>query len=251
MPWQSNQRRFSFLLTCRFLYVVPMDAGPTLLEAARRMNVDAFAKIFDLYAPAIYNYAFRLCRDPLMADQIVGDVFAKLSEHLSTRQGPIINLRAYLYELAYHLAVKETRYSHRSALMKPVDLIHYVRHSPDVSAEKRTSFEAAMRAIMNDLKDDQRHVVILRFMEGFSLKETAAIIGITVNNVKVIQNRAVTALRAALDYPRDEINVALKSFYYLEILKAVYPPELFESRRAAPITPRRESMGQDLHLAYH
>lgn len=221
------------------------------LEAASRMNVDAVAKIFDFYAPAIYNYAFRLCRDPLIADQIVGNVFAKLSEHLSTGGGPIINLRAYLYELAYHLIVHEARYSQRSELMKAADLPHYVGSSADISAEKQALFAAAMRALMNDLKDDQRHVVILRFMEGLSLKETAAIIGKKVNNVKVTQNRAVAALRKALGYPVDEINVALKSFNYLEILKAVYPQELFEARRAAPIASPRESIRQDLHLAYH
>jgi DNA-directed RNA polymerase specialized sigma24 family protein len=37
-------------------------------------------------------------------------------------------------------------------------------------------------------------------MEGFSLKETAAIIGKKVGNVKVIQTRAISALRRALDY---------------------------------------------------
>ena len=61
-------------------------------------------------------------------------------------------------------------------------------------------FETVLRAIMNDLTEDQRHVLILRFMEGFSLKETAVIIGKKVGNVKVIQNRAISALREALDY---------------------------------------------------
>jgi len=215
------------------------------------MNADALARIFDLYAPAIYNYAFRLCRDPLRADQIVGDVFANLSERLSTGQGLIINLRAYLYEVAHHFVVDQARDSHPSALVKAVDLLHYVGYCTDVSAEKRASFEAAMRAIMNNLTDDQRHVVILRFMEGFSLKETAAIIGKKVNNVKVTQNRAIAALHKVLDYPIDEINVALKSFHYLEILKANYPPELFVARQAAPIAPPRERVGQDSHLAYH
>jgi RNA polymerase sigma-70 factor (ECF subfamily) len=216
----------------------------------RRMNVDTLAKIFDLYAPAIYNYAFRLCRDPLIADQIVGDVFAKLSEHLSTNGGPIINLRAYLYELAHHLVAHEARYSQRLELMQ-ADLLHYVGYSADISAEKKALFEAAMRALMNELNDDQRHVVILRFMEGLSLKETAAIIGKKVNNVKVTQNRAVAALHKALGYSVGEINGALKSFNYLEILKAEYPPELVVARRAAPLASPRTSIGQDLQLAYH
>lgn len=221
------------------------------MEAARKMSVDVFAKIFDLYAPAIYNYAFRLCHDPLKADQIVGNVFTRLVEHLSMGHGSIINVRTYLYELAYHLVVNETCNAHHSALMKAVDVRHDARYSGDVSSEDWISFEVAMRAILNDLTDDQRHVVILRFMEGFSLKETAAIIGKTVNNVKVIQNRALASLRRVLGYPIDEMNVTLKSFNFLEILKSVYPPELFAARRASPMVPPRASIGQDMHLAYH
>ena len=53
---------------------------------------------------------------------------------------------------------------------------------------------------MNDLTEDQRQVIILRYLEEFSLKETALIIGKKVNNVKVIQNRAVAALRKTLEY---------------------------------------------------
>ena len=215
------------------------------------MNVDAFAKIFDFYAPAIYNYAFRLYRDPLMSDQFVGDVFARLPEHFATGSGLIINLRARLYEVAYRLVVTEARYSHALAPTKADGLRPYIGHPADFSAKKWASFEAAMMAIMNDLTDDQRHVVILRFMEGFSLKETAAILGKTVNHVKVIQNRGVTTLRRVLEYPTDEINVALRSFNYLETLKAAYPQELFEARRAAPIASSRESVRQDLHFAYH
>ena len=215
------------------------------------MSVDVFAKLFDLYAPAIYNYAFRLCDDPLIADQIVGNVFTSLAEHLSMGHGSMINVRAYLYELAYHLVVKEVCNAHSSALMKAVDARYEARYPVDVSAKDWMSFEVAMRAILNDLTDDQRHVVILRFMEGFSLKETAAIMGKTVNNVKVIQNRALASLRKVLGCPIDEINVTLKAFNFLEILKSVYPPELFAARRASPMAPPRASIGKDMHLAYH
>ena len=61
-------------------------------------------------------------------------------------------------------------------------------------------FETVIRAIKDDLTEDQRHVIILRFLEGFSLRETAEIIGKEVYNVKVIQNRGVAKLRKALDY---------------------------------------------------
>lgn len=172
----------------------------TLLEAARQMDRTALVEIFDLYSPSLYNYALHLCNDSLMADYIVGDVFAKLLEHLSAGRGPSVNLRSYLYEMTYHLVVDEARYSHRASPLESVDLMHPDGFLTHVSAENRILFETIIRAIRKDLTPDQRHVVILRFLEGFSLQETATIIGKDVNNVKVIQNRAVAALRKALEH---------------------------------------------------
>jgi RNA polymerase sigma-70 factor (ECF subfamily) len=59
-------------------------------------------------------------------------------------------------------------------------------------------FDTVIVAIKHKLTEDQRHVIILRYLEGFSLRETADIMGKEVYNVKVIQNRGVAKLRKAL-----------------------------------------------------
>ena len=61
-------------------------------------------------------------------------------------------------------------------------------------------FDAVITAIKKHLTEDQRHVITLRFLEGFSLRETADIMGKEVYNVKVIQNRGVAKIRKALGY---------------------------------------------------
>lgn len=177
-----------------------MEADITLLDAAKSMNQDALVKIFDLYSSALYNYALRLCNDPLEADQVVGDVFAKLLEQLSLGNGPSTNLRSYLYEMTYHLVIDKSRYSRREAPLETVDFARQDRSSALLGLEDRMLFDAVILAIKNHLTEDQRHVIILRFLEGFSLRETAKIIGKEVYNVKVIQNRGVAKLRKALDY---------------------------------------------------
>jgi RNA polymerase sigma-70 factor, ECF subfamily len=171
-----------------------------LLEAARGMDKEALVEIFDLYSSALYNYALRLCNDPLRADHIVGDVFAKLLDQLSKGSGPSTNLRSYLYETTYHLIVDEARYSHREAPLEVVDFLRYDGQSSVVNLENRMLFDAVIVAIKNHLTEDQRHVMILRFLEGFSLRETADIMGKEVYNVKVIQNRGVAKIRKALGY---------------------------------------------------
>lgn len=184
-----------------------METELSLLDAAKRLDQEALVKIFDLYASPLYKYALRLCGDPLLADHIVGDVFAKLLDQLSSGNGPRSNLRSYLYQAAYHIIVDEVRSSQRQA---PLDTLSSL--SAGVPGfEDRIMFEKVLDAIRHDLTDDQRDVVILRFLEEFSLRETAAILGKEVNHVKVIQTRAIakirkvfetSEMRAALALPR-------------------------------------------------
>ena len=169
-----------------------------LLEAVRNMNKDALVEIFDLYSSALYSYALRLCNDPLKADHIVGDVFAKLLDQCSAGNGPTTNLRSYLYETTYHLIIDEARYSHREAPLEVVDLFRNDGYSVLTTLENRILFDTVIVAIKHKLTEDQRHVIILRYLEGFSLRETADIMGKEVYNVKVIQNRGVAKLRKAL-----------------------------------------------------
>lgn len=173
-----------------------MEMDPTLLDAARRMEEEALVKVFDLYSPPLYHFALRMCGDPILADHIVGDVFTRLLEQLSAGNGPNTNLRSYLYETAYHLIIDERRLSQRQA---PLDVAMSVQGDAQLSLEEKLLLRQISHAIQNDLTDDQRHVVVLRFMEGFSLRETASILGKKTGHVKVIQNRALKKLRQAVE----------------------------------------------------
>ena len=170
----------------------------TLLKAARELDQVALAQIFDLYASPIYSYLLRLCHDSELADQIVGDVFSKLLEKLVEGKGPRTNLRSYLYQIAYHLFIDQTRYNQHIA---PIEIVEYFSGDSDTvqdEIENRALLDAVLLAINNDLTNDQRHVIILRFLEGMDLKETAKIVRKSVNNVKVLQSRGIEKLRKVL-----------------------------------------------------
>jgi RNA polymerase sigma-70 factor, ECF subfamily len=193
------QMNVTTALTGRSVLVRPAESESSLLEAARAMNKDALIKIFDLYSHALYNYALRLCNDPRSADYVVGDVFAKLLDQFAAGKGPRTDLRAYLYETAYHLIVDEARHSNRYAPLDIVDSAPYDKYSAFPNLDNQILLKSIMMAIRNNLTRDQRHVIVLRYLEGFSLMETASIIGKEVNHVKVIQNRAISALRKVLE----------------------------------------------------
>jgi RNA polymerase sigma-70 factor (ECF subfamily) len=135
----------------------------------------------------------------MLADQIVGDVFAKLLDQLSAGNGPMVQLRSYLYETTYHRIIDEARYARRRV---PLEVTDWLPRSSDpafLRLEDQILFERIAQAIRDELTHDQRHVIILRFLEEFSLRETAAILGKQVSHVKVIQGRALAKLRGSLE----------------------------------------------------
>lgn len=176
----------------------PMETDSTLLNAAKMMDKNALVEIFNLYSSALYKYALRLCGDPVLADQIVGDVFAKLLDQLSSGNGPTANLRSYLYETAYHRIVDEARYARHRLPLEVTDWLPQRIDSVFLRLEDQILFEQLLEVIRHELTNDQRHVIVLRFLEQFSLRETAAIIGKKVEHVKVIQSRAIATLRKSL-----------------------------------------------------
>ena len=178
--------------------VTRMESDTTLLNSARMMNKDALVRIFDLYSTALYKYVLRFCGDPILADHIVGDVFAKLLEQLAAGNGPQKNLRSYLYETAYHRLIDEARYSRRRA---PLEAAAWLTEEFQFASQldDRMTYTHVLHAIRTDLTEDQRHVIVLRFLEEFSLLETAAIVGKRVQHVKVIQGRALAMLRKSLE----------------------------------------------------
>ena len=177
---------------------INIEDEAALLKAARQLDQAALASIFDSYAPALYGYILRLCHDPEQADQIIGDVFSKLLEKLADGKGPHKNLRSYLYQIAYHLFIDQTRYDQHIA---PIEIVEYISGETSTvqdEIENRALLDTVLLAINNDLTVDQRHVIVLRFLEGMNLQETAKVVGKSVNNVKVLQNRGVEKIRKVL-----------------------------------------------------
>ena len=174
------------------------DDAAVLLATAGSLDHDALSAIFDEYAPAIFKYLLRLDVNSQEADQIVGDVFARLLDKFAKGEGPRTNLRSYLFQTAYHLLVDHARERQRTAPLDVADTIKEDKQPVQALTEEKMLLENLAIAMQHELTEDQRNVLILRFQEDFSLKETAEITGKNVNAVKALQNRAINNLREAL-----------------------------------------------------
>lgn len=179
-----------------------MQDEPALLQRARRLDPEALTTIFDRYAPEVYRYVYHLSVDEEESDSIVGDTFHTLLGQFSSGIGPEINLRSYIFQIAYCQVIDDARHiRHLMDLEAVVDITPSRRGTrTKTQFDEGTLLKKLLAVIYHDLSELQRHVLVLRFLEGFSLQDTATIIGKKVDHVKVIQNSGIVRLRKSL-YP--------------------------------------------------
>lgn len=175
-----------------------MVEDAALLKAIKDYDKAGLATVFDSYAPLIYKYALRLNGDPLEADNIVGEVFAELLKQLKKGKGPRENLRSYLFQIAYHKIVDNVRDQKHLTCIDDLPMLSGGK-ALTADHEDKEQLIALEAILQNHLSEEQCHVILLRFIEDFNLKETAEIMGKTIDNVKVIQNRAIKKIRKVLN----------------------------------------------------
>jgi RNA polymerase sigma-70 factor, ECF subfamily len=169
-----------------------------LLKAIAQLDQRALSDVFEHYAPLLFKYVFHLCRDPQESDDVVGETFSRLLDQLAEGKGPRENLRSYLYQTAYHIVVDRSRDNRHFSSFENLWDASMGDLLPAEQADEHRLLSLLQNAINMVLTDDQKHVIVLRFVEGFGLRETALILGKDINNIKVIQSRAVIKLRETL-----------------------------------------------------
>ncbi len=164
------------------------------LEGLRSLDSQAVGAIYDKYFPEIYRYVRYRVGDDTIAEDIASDIFVRMLEATQKKQGPQTNLRGWLLTTASH-AVND---HHRRAYRRPVTQLSdsLADSEPGIHAQidVRENHRMVQGAI-SQLTEEQQHVLALRFGQGYSIEETAALLKKNTNAVKALQFRALAALQ--------------------------------------------------------
>lgn len=172
-------------------------------ELLRRMQadeIDAFEAFFQRYRTPVYRTAYGLTGDPHAAEEVLQDTFARAYQRRASLRTDVSPL-PWLHRVALNLC-----YSHlgrrRPAQQPMID--QQVHALPDDSvAPAERAEQAELRRIVRDgvaaLPMKHQAVVVLYYLYGLSLQETAAMLEIRLGTVKSRLHYALRALRAELE----------------------------------------------------
>lgn len=169
----------------------------TLLARARCFDRDALAIIYDTYSSGVYRYAMRQLGDEDLAEECVAETFNRFLKALKSGGGPKSHLRAYLFRVAHNWIADSFRHS------PPPEIEHEEPNDPDPDAESSIThsdplLRKQIRAALLRLTEDQRQVILLKYIEGWSNEEIAQSLKKPVGAVKALQHRALNSLRKLL-----------------------------------------------------
>lgn len=166
----------------------PADDDWTLL---RRGDDDALATLFARHKDFVHRLAWSLTADPSLAEDVTQEVFLRVVQ-AKRRWRPRARFRTLLYRVTANTASELRRHRFRET--------HDDVEPPPVPARpigELTDLAQALAA----LPERQREVVVLRYLEGWSTRETARALGCRSGTVKVHLHRALGRLRTLMTPP--------------------------------------------------
>jgi len=169
-----------------------------LIQAAQRGNEQALGQLYDAYVDRIYRYILYRVNNAETAEDLTSDVFLRVVEGLPGYQDREIPFLAWLYRIAHARLVDHYRQVTRRGSHQDIDSVN-VHLQDDLDGVLMTAYhQEKVREAMRSLTEEQQQVILLRFMEGYNLQQTADALGKTVGAVKVMQHRALESLSRAL-----------------------------------------------------
>ena len=165
-----------------------------LIRRARECDPSAFAKIYEYYYEDIYNYIYCRVSDAHVAEDLTAEVFLKVLESIDSFTFRGIPFFVWLVRIARNLVIDYFR-------KKPTMPIEVALEEEMPAAEagvdevfdQELTQQQLTRALSN-LTEDQQEVIILRFVDGFSVTDVAQALSKSEGAIKALQHRGLSSL---------------------------------------------------------
>ncbi len=165
-----------------------------ILRVIELIYVSKLTTEIEKYIPALRRYAFALLRNQEAADDLVQDCLERaLQKQLLWLKGS--SMRAWLFTIMHNIYVNQVKKQSRKPVTFSLDTYH---DTHDISAGYAHSDSniSDIEKGLHQLPEEQRQVLLLVALEGFSYKEVSKILNIPMGTVMSRLSRARESVRS-------------------------------------------------------
>lgn len=167
------------------------------IQAAQR-DMTNFAVLYHRYYTPIFRFIFKRTADEALSADLSSQVFFKAMQKLSTYSYQGVPFSAWLFRIA----ANEVRLYFRKSQKKRVVMLED-QHCQELMEEDNyvniQAMQEQMIRALDELKPDDLELIELRVFEGYSYKEIADLLDISLSNAKVKVHRIITRLKKQLN----------------------------------------------------
>jgi RNA polymerase sigma-70 factor (ECF subfamily) len=176
----------------------PSDSW-ALVHAAQEGDKTAFAELYDRYVDVVFRYVLFRVGERELAEDVTSETFLRALRRITSVSYQGRDVGAWFVTIARNLVldhVKSSRFR-LEVTTAEVDDSHRIQSGPEQQVMSMVT-NAALLECVEQLGDDQRECIVLRFLQGLSVAETAQVMNRNEGAVKALQHRAVRRLAQLL-----------------------------------------------------
>ncbi|KKM14640.1 hypothetical protein LCGC14_1704090 [marine sediment metagenome] len=168
-----------------------------LVQRAQALDEVALASLYSTYYPKIYNYAFLQLGDIHAAEDLASEVMLKLLESIKKYQFKGTPFSAWVFRIARNRLIDLHRRRKRHGEVNLTEPLAAMQIGPQTLAERALD-RGQLQLALRYLTDEQRQVIVLKFIEGFDNASVARVLGRSEGAIKSLQHRALNSLRRVM-----------------------------------------------------
>jgi RNA polymerase sigma-70 factor, ECF subfamily len=181
-----------------------LDDEVNLIRSAQQGDAEACAALYRHHYHAVYRYCYYRVNDVHLAQDLTAEVFVRMVDKLGAFKVRGRPLLAWLYTIAHNLIADMHRQNTRAthlALDEVPDLSTDGEEDLTQGVARRLQADC-LAAALKHLTEEQRQVILLKFIEDLNNAQIARLLGRSEGAIKSLQHRALHALRRAMKKER-------------------------------------------------
>ena len=166
-----------------------------LVRRAQAGDAEGFGALYDRYVDVVYRFLYARVGDRATAEDFTSETFVRALRRIDSLSFQGRDVGAWLVTIARNIVLDHVKSSRFRLEVPTADMRDADRatEGPEEAVLQRLT-DAALLAGIAQLSEDQRGCLVLRFLQGLSVAETAAAMGRKEGAVKALQHRAVRRL---------------------------------------------------------